>query len=523
MVDMDCRKCKNAYNASAPKQDNPTLHETGRFYMQLSIYNSFGRKKEPFTPIEPGHFRMYVCGVTVYDRCHIGHARSAVVFDAIVRHLRKIGNSVTFIRNFTDIDDKIINRAAEEGISTEELADREIRFFYEDMDRLGILRPDIEPRATEHIPEIIALIEKLIEKGKAYESEGDVYFSVSKFSGYGALSGRNIEDMKAGARIAPGEKKQDPMDFALWKAAKPGEPKWKSPWGEGRPGWHIECSAMGMKYLGETFDIHGGGLDLIFPHHENERAQSEAATGKPFVRLWIHNGFVTINGDKMSKSLNNFITINDILDHYHPEVLRLFLLSKHYRSPLDYSTDALDETTTALDRCYNALAEAREIAAKNVKKQRPLSPEAEDASSVLEQLEEKCIGAMNDDFNTAQAIGFLFEGVRALNRLNMEAARKPSALYAPHLERGIKAIISSAESLGILKEEPEKYLRERALEAISRAGLTEQDILDAIERRNVARKEKNWDEADKIRDELAAKGVELKDGPAGTTWGASGT
>ncbi len=489
--------------------------------MQLSIYNSLGRKKEPFSPLEPDHFKMYVCGVTVYDRCHIGHARSAVVFDAVVRHLRRIGNRVTFIRNFTDIDDKIINRAAEEGISTVELARREIGFFYEDMDRLGILRPDIEPRATEHIPEIIALIERLIENGNAYESHGDVYFSVSAFPGYGELSGRNPDDMKAGARIAPGEKKRDPMDFALWKAAKPGEPSWESPWGEGRPGWHIECSAMSMKYLGETLDIHGGGLDLIFPHHENERAQSEAATGKPFVRLWMHNGFVTINGDKMSKSLNNFITIKDILDRYHPEVLRLFLLSKHYRSPLDYSTDALDETSSALDRCYNALADAAEIADKKVKKQRPLGKDAEKACSVLEKLETRFIEAMNDDFNTAQAIGHLFEGVRALNRLNMEASKKPSALYAEPLKNGIRAIRESAASLGILEENPSEYLHKRSLEAIAKAGLSEQEILDAIKNRNEARKDKNWEEADRIRDELAARGVVLKDGPEGTSWSAS--
>lgn len=488
--------------------------------MDISIYNSLTRKKEIFLPLEPDHFKIYVCGVTVYDRCHIGHARSAVVFDVVVRYLRKIGKKVTFVRNFTDIDDKIINRAAEEGISTEELSAREIDFFYQDMDRLGILRPDIEPKATEHIQEIIALIEDLISKGYAYESEGDVYFSVSGFSKYGCLSGRNIEDMKAGARIKPEEKKHDPMDFALWKAAKPGEPKWESPWGEGRPGWHIECSAMSMKYLGNTVDIHGGGLDLIFPHHENELAQSEASTGEPFVKLWMHNGFVTISGDKMSKSLGNFITIDEILNHYHPEVLRLFLLSKHYRSPLDYSTEALDETSSALDRCYNALAEAQELILKPIKKQRPLGEEAVEAVTILEGLEKRFIEAMNDDFNTAKAIGIIFEGIRAINRLNAEASSKPSALMKEPLEKGVNTLTSLAEPLGILLETPADFLRKRSLEALKKIGMTEDDVLDAIEQRNVARKAKDWTKADNIRDELSEKGIELKDGQDGTTWNA---
>ncbi len=486
--------------------------------MTIRIYNSFSRKKEDFEPLEPGHVRMYVCGITAYDRCHIGHARSAVVFDAVVRHLRSRRFRVTFVRNFTDIDDKIINRASQEGISCSELSEREIGHFHEDMDRLGILRADIEPKATDHIPDIIDIIERLIKKGVAYQAGGDVYFSVESFQTYGALSGRNIEEMLAGARIAPGENKRSPGDFALWKAAKPGEPRWKSPWGEGRPGWHIECSAMSMKYLGETIDIHGGGLDLIFPHHENERAQSEAATGKEFVRFWMHNGFVTIKGDKMSKSLNNFITIQDILTQYHPEALRLFLLSKHYRSPLDYSPEAVGENLMALDRCYNAVAEAEKLAERKVKKQRPLTERAMEAIEELKGLPEKFGAAMDDDFNTARAIGALFEAVRALNRLADEASSRPSALYADPLREAIGIIGEAASVLGILQEEPAEYIRKRNLEALSEAGLSEQGVLELIELRNSARKEKNWEEADRIRDRLLACNIVLQDGPEGTAW-----
>ncbi len=488
--------------------------------MSIKIYNSFTREKEELNPLEEGHVRMYVCGITAYDRCHIGHARSAVVFDAVVRHLRNRGYRVTFVRNFTDIDDKIINRANEEGISCSELSQREIGHFYEDMDALGILRADIEPKATEHIPEIIGLIQKLVDRGMAYEAGGDVYFAVEKFPGYGALSGRNIEDMLAGARIAPGELKRSPGDFALWKAAKPGEPKWQSPWGEGRPGWHIECSAMSMRYLGETLDIHGGGLDLIFPHHENERAQSEAATGSQFVRVWMHNGFVTIKGDKMSKSLNNFITIQDILKEYHPEALRLFLLSKHYRSPLDYSPEAIGENLAALDRCYNAVAEAERLAEMPVKKKRPISDAAAKAMEELKPLRDRFNQAMDDDFNTARAIGTLFEAVRSLNRINDEAGKRPSALYADPLREGASVIRETAGVLGILQHDPQEYLRQRNLDALADAGLDEAQLLALIEKRNAARREKNWAEADRIRDELMEKNIVLQDGPDGTTWSA---
>ncbi len=486
--------------------------------MTIKIYNTFTHRKELFEPLTSGYVRMYVCGITAYDRCHIGHARSAVVFDAVLRHLRHRGFEVNFIRNFTDIDDKIINRAIEEGISTEALAEREIKHFCQDTDALGVLRATTEPRATEHIQEIIQLIETLIDKGRAYTSGGDVYFSVRSFPGYGALSRRNVEEMRAGARIAVGEQKQDPMDFALWKAEKPGEPKWNSPWGPGRPGWHIECSAMSMKYLGPTLDIHGGGLDLIFPHHENERAQSEAATGKTFVRFWMHNGFVTIRSEKMSKSLGNFVTIQEILGKYHPEVLRLFLLSKHYRSPLDYSPEALTETTSALDRCYAALSEARHLSEKPIKKQRPVTDKARDTIDTLNHLKDRFDQAMDDDFNTAQALGHLFDGVRALNRLGQEAEKRPSALYIEPLKFGADAIQDAARVLGLLNKDPDAYLRKRNLEALGLLGMTEADVLKVIEERTRAREEKDWASADRIRDELGAKGITLQDGPDGTTW-----
>ncbi len=478
------------------------------------------RNKEEFVPLVPGRVGMYVCGITAYDRCHIGHARSAVVFDAVVRHLRKRGLDVTFVRNFTDIDDKIIKRAEEEHIGPGELAEREMNNFHEDMGALGVLRADIEPRATGHIQDIIALIQALIEKEFAYEAEGDVYFAVRKFPTYGALSRRNVEELRSGARIRPGEKKKDPLDFALWKAAKAGEPKWDSPWGAGRPGWHIECSAMSMKYLGPTIDIHGGGLDLAFPHHENERAQSEAATGQQFVRYWMHNGFVTIKGEKMSKSLGNFVTIRDILSRFHPEALRLFLLSKHYRSPLDYSPDALVESTSALDRCYKALFEAQRLVKTPVRKKRPLPSEVTEDFKLLSVLGQRVDEAMDDDFNTALALGHIFDAVRGLNRILTHASSKPSALYMEGLQEACTQITKTSEVLGILTREPESYLGIRNNQALSASGLTKQQLNELIERRNRARKEKEWQLADSIRDELSQKGIILKDTPAGTVWSA---
>ncbi|NDY43099.1 cysteine--tRNA ligase [Dissulfurirhabdus thermomarina] len=487
--------------------------------MDIRIYNTLTRRKEPFVPLEPGRVRMYVCGITAYDRCHIGHARSAVVFDAVVRHLRRRGFEVTCVRNFTDIDDKIIRRAREEGIDTTALAEREIAHFYEDMDALGVLRADVEPRATAHIPQIIDLIRTLVEKGHAYEAGGDVYFSVRTFPSYGALSGRDLEQLRAGARVAVGERKQDPADFALWKASKPGEPAWDSPWGPGRPGWHIECSAMSMAYLGPTLDIHAGGLDLSFPHHENERAQSEAATGRPFVRYWMHNGFVTIRGEKMSKSLGNFVTIQDILRRYHPEVLRHFLLTKHYRSPLDYGPGALEESRAAVDRGYAALAQARRIAARPAGKKRPLDDETRAAAETLSRLPERFDAAMDDDFNTAQALGVLFEGVRALNRLSLAGEKRPSALLAEPLAAGAEALQAAGGVLGLFREDPAGYLRRRDIEALARVGLTEAEVEAAVRERAEARKARDWARSDAIRDALAARGVVLRDEPGGgTTW-----
>ncbi len=488
--------------------------------MDLKIYNTLTRKKEAFIPLESGKLGIYVCGITAYDRCHIGHARSAVVFDVIVRFLRKTGFDVVFVRNFTDIDDKIINRAREEGISTRELVEREIAHFYEDMDALGVKRADIEPRATEHMAEIISLIERLIKKGYAYESGGDVYFSVRKFSDYGKLSGRDLEQLMAGARIMPGEKKVDPLDFALWKGAKPNEPSWNSPWGKGRPGWHIECSAMSMKYLGETFDIHGGGLDLAFPHHENEIAQSEAATGKQFVRYWVHNGFVTIKGEKMSKSLGNFVTIKDILTRYHPEVLRLFLLSKHYRSPLDYSRESLEEATSALDRCYKALFEAQQVISMPVKKQRPLPDHIKESITFIKGLGERIKTAMSDDFNTAKALGHLFDAVRGLNRIVEASRKRPSSFYGEVLKECTREIVEASDLFGIVSENPESYIEKRNLAALEASGLSLSELQVLIDERDQARKEKDWVRADEIREDLAQKGIVLKDTPAGTKWSA---
>ncbi len=486
--------------------------------MALRIYNSFTRKKQNFSPLNNNKVGLYVCGITAYDRCHIGHARSAVVFDAIVRYLRFLGYDVTFVRNFTDIDDKIINRAREEHITCTELAEREIKHFYEDMDALNILRADIEPKATEHITDIISLVETLIKKGHAYVSGGDVLFSVKSFSRYGELSKRDIEQLRAGARVAVDGKKRDPMDFALWKAAKPDEPSWDSPWGKGRPGWHIECSAMSMKYLGETLDIHGGGLDLIFPHHENERAQSEAATGKEFVRFWMHNGFVTIEGEKMSKSLGNFTTIQDMLKSHHPEAIRLFLLSKHYRSPLDFSSKALNEAESALDRLYTTLSKASLLAEDAIKKQRPISTEAEQAQQNLKQLGDKIIKALDDDFNTAQALGHLFEGVKDTNKIIQSAEAKSSALYRPILQQACKDISKYAQILGLLNKDPQQFVYEKNLAALQDIGLSVEELELEIEKRNTARANKNWEKADQIRNDLANKGILLEDGPKGTSW-----
>ncbi len=484
--------------------------------MPVKIYNTLTRKKELLKPIEPGHIKLYVCGITSYDYCHIGHARSALAFDMIVRYLRYRGNKVTYIRNFTDIDDKIIARAEEQGTTTEELANRFIDEFYVDMDRLGVDRPTMEPKATEHIQEMIDLVSELIDKGMAYSVGGDVYYKVHSFDGYGKLSGRNLDDMQAGARVSVNENKTDPMDFVMWKASKPGEPSWESPWGPGRPGWHIECSAMSRKYLGSTFDIHGGGQDLIFPHHENELAQSEGANNKPFVNMWIHHGFVTIRDEKMSKSLGNFLTIRDILAHYHPEVLRFFIFSTQYRNPLDFSEAAMQDAMIGLDRLYECIAacdalgtaqsDSAEIVAtaKDIKK--------------IESLEERFQKAMDNDFNTAQAQASLFETVKVINKIIQQLPDVPSTTDYTLLKSGAANIVKLGAIMGIVQENAAGYLAHKKAAMLAETDISEAEILTLIAERNQARTDKNWARSDEIRDELLDRGIELKDGPEGTGW-----
>jgi cysteinyl-tRNA synthetase len=480
--------------------------------MDLRIFNTLTRKKEEFNPIEPGKVKMYVCGVTVYDMCHIGHARSIVLFDVIYRYLMSRGYAVTYVRNFTDVDDKIINRANELGENWQILAERYIREFYLDMDALGVLRPTVEPKATDHIPHIQALIEKLIAQGHAYDVDGDVMFSVNSFAGYGKLSGKKIEELISGARIEVDEKKENPLDFALWKAAKPGEPYWESPWGPGRPGWHIECSAMSMAYLGDRFDIHGGGADLAFPHHENEIAQSEAATGAPFVRYWIHNGFVNIRSEKMSKSLGNVLNIRDILNRVHPEALRLFLLSSHYRSPLDYNETSMREASTGLERLYSAMAVMKTlIAADGTAMHVP-----EELMSISEKLTE----AMDDDFNTPRCLSTLFEAARAINRMAAEAGGSAHSVPRSGLlaEAQDEILRASRQVLGLLNDDPDTFLAQQRKSGIEQLGITENWILAMIAERTEARKKKDFAKADRIRAELTSKGILLQDSPEGTSW-----
>jgi cysteinyl-tRNA synthetase len=495
--------------------------------MPIRIYNTLTGNKEDFHPLQEKKVGMYVCGVTVYDLCHIGHARSAIVFDMIYRYFRYRGYQVTFVRNFTDIDDKIIRRANEEGVDCKTIAERYIGEFNIDMGRLGLEKPSVEPRATEHIPEMVQLISTLIQKGSAYQGGGDIFFSVEKFKDYGKLSKRNLEEMQAGARVEIDEKKRNPLDFALWKASKPGEPFWESPWGKGRPGWHIECSVMSQEYLGETFDIHGGGRDLTFPHHENEIAQSEAATGKPFVRYWIHNGFVNINKEKMSKSLGNILTIKEILIKWHPEALRLFFLSRHYRSPVDYSEDSFTEAKSGLDRFYSTLNAIREELKKPALPPSSLpsplsaggaSAVIENCRKAIESFQTRVEEAMDDDFNSAQALGYFYELQTQLNSLLSFSKSRPTEEVALLLKQGLDHFCSKGWVFGLFRENPEKYLSEQRKEGLKRLRLTEEEILRSIEERNLARKEKNWQRADEIRKDLFSKGVVLEDTPTGTNW-----
>jgi len=457
----------------------------------LNVYNDLTREKEKFVPLYPGRVNMYVCGMTVYDLCHLGHARVLVVFDVIARYLRWSGYELTYVRNITDIDDKIIKRANDNGEPFQELTQRFIDAMHRDAEALGVLPPDLEPRATEHLAEIIEMITRLVERGHAYVAEnGDVYYDVRSFPGYGRLSGKSIEDLQAGARVEPGEAKRDPLDFALWKAAKAGEPAWESPWGTGRPGWHIECSAMSTRALGATFDIHGGGADLTFPHHENEIAQSEGATGHPFVRYWMHNGFVRINDEKMSKSLGNFFTVREILQRYQAEEVRYFILTSQYRSPLNYDEEHLNNARAALTRFYTAMRDL---------------PEAEPA--VDEPLEVKFHAAMEDDFNTPEALAALFELVREINRTRSVDPDRAARLAALLRRLG--------DLLGILQDDPGSYLQGGGS---GDGGLSDADIEALIQRRIEAKKEKNWADADAMRDQLKQAGVVLEDTPAGTNW-----
>ncbi len=485
----------------------------------MHLYNTQSRKKEPFTSVREGKVSLYVCGITAYDYCHIGHARSAVAFDVLARQLRHNGFDLTFIRNFTDVDDKIINRAQQEGCSSQEIASRFIAAFHEDMDRLNILRPDFEPKATEHIDGMIAMCEGLIAKGSAYAAPGgDVYFRVRSFEGYGKLSGRSPDDLRSGARVLPGEEKEDPLDFALWKAAKPGEPSWPSPWGQGRPGWHIECSVMSGSYAPLPLDIHGGGLDLIFPHHENEIAQSEACHSCDLSRFWVHNGFVQIDAEKMSKSLGNFKTIRDILENYLPEVLRFFLLSKHYRSPVDFSSAGMDEAEVGLKRLYEAFAEAEAACLADSWKPGVLPADILEEFATLEKAFDE---SMDDDINTAAALGHIFGIVRLINRVS----------DAPKLRRceGAKALYAAfggarkrwSEVLGLFGCSPAQLLADLRASRIARKNIDVQAVESLISQREEARKNKDFAKADALRDSLSAMGVSLRDGSGGASWDVS--
>ena len=487
--------------------------------MNLNVFNTLTNKKEPFEPIEAGKVGMYVCGPTVYDESHIGHARKEVIFDVIYRYLKFKGFEVRYVRNITDVDDKIIKRAEEEGAEWVTVARKYEDRFREDLDRLGVEPPTHEPRATDHIDEMIRLIERLIDEGYAYAADGSVYFSVTAFKGYGKLSGRRLEDMIAGARVEVNERKQDPLDFALWKASKPGEPSWTSPWGEGRPGWHIECSTMSQTYLGETIDIHGGGKDLIFPHHENEIAQSEASTGKPFVRVWMHNGLLSVNREKMSKSLGNYHTIKEVLERCHPEVLRTLFLSTQYRNPLDFTWSLIGEIQKQLDYFYSTLRRIGAVAdpaGDGGPSETDLSAETGDDDDTPTLLA-GFVQAMDDDFNTAAAMGHLFKSAGRINRALDTAGESPSHEEVSLAEAFAVDLRKAGDVLGLFHEDPEAWFRWSPPSAARAEGEAEA-IGTLVEARNAARRQKDWAEADRIRDELDTRGVVLEDGPGGTTW-----
>jgi len=461
----------------------------------MKLYNTMTRKKEEFKPLTTGEVKMYSCGPTVYNYFHIGNARPFIIFDILRRYFEYRGNKVTFVQNFTDVDDKIIKRAKEEGVSEKEISERFIAEYFKDAEALKIRKATYHPKVTEHIPEIIEIIRRLESRGLIYMLDGDVYYDTARFEEYGKLGKQNLEELEAGARVELAEGKRSVNDFVLWKKQKPGEPAWESPWGMGRPGWHIECSAMSMKYLGETIDIHSGGLDLIFPHHENEIAQSEGATGKEFARYWLHNGFLNVNNEKMSKSLNNFFTVRDIAQHYDLEVLRMFMLSAHYRSPINFSDDLLEQTKNGLERLYNAKNNMLYLLENAAEKE--ASPEEKELLARLGEYKNKFIEAMDDDLNTADALAAIYDLVRDAN----------GALKAESSKAVVKAsldvLLELSSILGLLDK------KEESLDA---------EIEALIEERQKARKEKNWALSDKIRDDLKAQGIILEDTPQGVKW-----
>ena len=462
----------------------------------IKVYNTLNKKKEEFIPLTPGEVKMYVCGPTVYNFCHIGNGRTFIVFDTIRRYFEYRGFKVDFVQNFTDIDDKMIKKANEEGTTVKKIGDTYIKEYYQDADALNIERATVNPRATEFIGEIIKFVKGLVDKGYAYEVDGDVYFSTKKFEGYGKLSGQNIEDLQSGARISVDERKKDPMDFAIWKAQKPGEPAWNSPWGMGRPGWHIECSCMAKKLLGETIDIHAGGSDLKFPHHENEIAQSEALTGEPFARYWLHSAFVNVNNEKMSKSLNNFFTAREILERYDADVIRFLMLSAHYRQQLNFSEDLLESAKASVERIYNAIGNLENLIDEVSREE--MNEEEKAYLESLNKYKEKYIEKMDDDFNTADAITAIFDLIKDTNTNITIDSSKELAQKALELIRELGA------PLGMFQK--------------STKGNLEEEIEALIAKRQQARKDRDFTLADKIRDELKDRGIVLEDTPQGVRW-----
>lgn len=497
----------------------------------MKVYNTLTRKKEEFVKKEE-EVRMYVCGITPYDLCHIGHARCYLVYDMITRYLRYKGYKILYVQNFTDIDDKIIEKAKEENITPKEVAEKYISCYFRDMDALGIERADIYPKVTEHISDIIKMIEGLLEKGYAYEAGGNVYFSVEKFPSYGKLSGRTLQEMEAGARVEIDENKKNPLDFVLWKKAKDGEPYWESPWGKGRPGWHIECSAMSLKYLGENFTIHGGAKELIFPHHENEIAQSESYTSSPFVQFWIHNGLVTVAGEKMSKSLGNFVTVEELLKKYEPNVIRMFLLSTHYQSPLNFSEEGLEQTKNGLQKIYNVLERIEEVLkpgfliGENI--------ENEEFYITIESLKTKFMEFMDDDFNSAGGIATIYEIVTLINKFLDRYELQLKNIHLLQLNHAKEVLLTLLSILGFkieLKKEIveenlnnkikiliEEYSEKLSLKIEEIPSKFEELMEKIIEIRAVARKNKNWEIADRIRDRLKELNIILQDTSSGTKW-----